>query len=104
MVRLPARWAHFALLAVCVSFVAASPGDERTALDEYVAKPDPVYGYTLVDSIKGDGITTYVLEMTSQSWLTTAEVDRPVWKHWMILCKPDEVKTSKSLLYISGGG
>jgi PhoPQ-activated pathogenicity-related protein len=104
MVCLPTRWAHFALLVVCVCLMAASPGDERTALDEYIAKPDPVYGYTLVNSIKGDGTTTYILEMTSQSWLTTAEVDKPVWKHWMILCKPDEVKTTKSLLYISGGG
>ena len=76
MLRLPARWAHFVLLLLCVCLLAASPGDERTALDEYVAKPDPVYGYTLVNSIKGDGVTTYVLEMTSQSWLTTDEVDR----------------------------
>jgi PhoPQ-activated pathogenicity-related protein len=41
--------------------------------------------------------------MTSQTWRSAAEVDRPVWKHWMIVVKPDEVKSSKSLLYISGG-
>ncbi len=27
-----------------------------------------------------------------------------MWKHWVILAKPDEVKTSTGLLYISGGG
>ncbi len=36
--------------------------------------------------------------MTSQTWLTTDEVDQPVWKHWMIVTVPDEVKTSTGLL------
>jgi PhoPQ-activated pathogenicity-related protein len=104
MVRMSARSGHFLLVVLCACFAAASPGDERTVLDEYIAKPDSVYGYTLVNTIKGDGITTYILEMTSQSWLTPAEVDKPIWKHWMIVVRPDEVGTSKSLLYITGGG
>jgi PhoPQ-activated pathogenicity-related protein len=104
MLRTPARWAHAVLLLGCALLMAAAPGEERTALDEYVAKPDPSYSYQLVRTIKGEGLTTYVLEMTSQTWLTTKEVDRPVWKHWMIVAKPDEVTSSKGLLYISGGG
>jgi PhoPQ-activated pathogenicity-related protein len=93
----------FACLLLLAAPALAAPGDERTALDEYIAAPDPSYGYQLAREVKADGMTTYVLEMTSQSWLTTAEVDRPVWKHWLIICKPDEVKSSKSLLYITGG-
>ena len=77
--------------------------DGRTALDRYVAAPDTNYSFTLVQSIPGKGWTTYVLEMTSQAWLTTKEVDRPVWKHWMTIVKPDAVATSKSLLFIGGG-
>jgi PhoPQ-activated pathogenicity-related protein len=41
--------------------------------------------------------------MTSQAWLTTNEVDRPIWKHWLVIVKPDTVTSSKSLLFISGG-
>ena len=78
--------------------------DDRTALDEYVAKPDANYAFHLVKSVPGQGQTTYILEMTSQAWLTANEVDRPLWKHWMILVKPDSVATSKSLLFIGGGG
>lgn len=104
MLRLSARWGHLALLLACLFSLAAAPGEERTPLDEYIAQPDPVYSYRLVNTFPGDGVTTYVLEMTSQSWLTENEVDRPVWKHWMILSKPDEVKHTKGLLYISGGG
>ncbi len=105
MLRSPRRWAHLALLlAICTGAMAAKPGEDRTALDEYVEKPDPAYSYHLVSTIPGDGATTYVIEMTSQSWLTEKEVNRTVWKHWLIVTKPDVVKTSIGLLYITGGG
>ena len=92
-------WVPF-LLVLCRFAVAE---DSRTALDRYVAAPDPAYSYKLVDTIKGAGHTGYVLEMTSQSWLTEKEVDKPVWKHWMTIVRPDEVGTSKAMLMISGG-
>jgi PhoPQ-activated pathogenicity-related protein len=76
---------------------------ELTALDRYVSALDTNYNYHLVRSIPGKGQTTYLLEMTSQAWLTTNEVDRPLWKHWLLLVKPDGVTNSKSLLFISGG-
>jgi len=78
--------------------------DHRTALYDYVAAPDSNYSYHLVKSIPGKGQTTYILEMTSQAWLTPKEVDRPLWKHWVIIVKPETVTTSKSFLFISGGG
>lgn len=75
----------------------------RTPLDDYVARPDTNYSYHLVSRLPGQGQTTFILEMTSQAWLTTNEVDRPLWKHWLVIVKPDEVASSKSLLFISGG-
>jgi len=83
------------------SFLRATDG--LTALDKYVAAPDTNYSFHLVRSAPGKDQTTFLLEMTSQAWLTTNEVDRPLWKHWMILVKPDKVTSSKSLLFISGG-
>lgn len=77
---------------------------QPTALDEYVSRPDTNYSFHLVSSQQGKGFTTFVLDMTSQAWLTTNEVDRPLWKHWLILVKPDSAAGSKSLLFISGGG
>ena len=78
--------------------------DERTALDDYVAAPDTNYTYHLVSTNRGKNHTTYVLEMTSQAWLTTKEVDRPLWKHWVTIIKPDEVDSTNALLFIGGGG
>ena len=54
----------------------------------------PAYSYQLVNTIQRRRLTTYVLEMTSQTWLTTKEVDRPVWKHWMTITKPDDSEVS----------
>ena len=32
-----------------------------------------------------------MIDMTSQTWRTPAEVDRTVWKHWLTIVKPDKV-------------
>jgi PhoPQ-activated pathogenicity-related protein len=76
---------------------------QETALDRYIAKPDEVYGWKLVNTIKAQGCQGFVLELTSQTWRSEGEVDRPVWKHWLTIIKPDKVSTSKALLFISGG-
>ncbi len=83
---------------------ARSTAGNRTALDEYVGAPDSNYGFRLVNTVRANGGVNYVLEMTSQAWLTTNEVDRPVWKHWLNIVKPETVTSSKALLFISGGG
>ena len=95
------------LLSVLISIIISVPdtdhAGQRTALDNYVAAADPSYGYQVVNTFKGENYTTVVLQMTSQSWLTTNEVNRPLWKHWLVIVKPDTVTSSKSLLLISGG-
>ena len=46
---------------------------DATALDDYVNKPDPHYRYyDLGNPYRGDGYTTYFLNMTSQKWLNGA--------------------------------
>lgn len=107
MLRLKNNVAIFLLLFLLAGLALAqapvTDGNGRTALDRYIEAPDSSYRYELVSTIPGKGHTIYILDMTSQTWRTTAEVNRNVWKHWMIVVKPDEVKSSKSLLYISGG-
>src|SRR5690349_554401 len=99
LARLPRFTA--ALLSLCLAGLLH--GQEPTALDRYVAAPDPTYAYKLGNTIKSPGQMTYVLELTSQTWLSEKEVDRPVWKHWLTIVRPDVVKSSKALMVISGG-
>lgn len=92
------------LRALALLFVAlVSARAAETALDRYVAKPDPTYSWKVASKTPGEGHTTFVLEMTSQTWLTTNEVDKPVWKHWLTIIKPNQVSSPTGLLFIGGG-
>lgn len=90
---------------ISAGFCLAGPraNHNQTALDRYVFAPDPNYDYKLVNTVKSQGATSYVLNMISQQWRTTAEVDRPIWQHWLTIIVPDKVETSTGLLLLSGG-
>ncbi len=75
----------------------------ETALDRYVKKPDATYKYDVVSTTRSEGYTTYVIDLTSQTWRKPTEVDRTVWKHWMTVVKPDRVEGVTAFLFISGG-
>ncbi len=95
-----------AILTVVTSLPAANTarrGATETALDRYVAKPDPAYAWSKVATVPEEGATTFVLDLVSQQWLTTAEVDRPEWRHWLMIARPDNLAHSTALLMISGG-
>jgi PhoPQ-activated pathogenicity-related protein len=82
---------------------AAPDLGEVTALDRYVAAPDPTYRYEAIKTIPGEGRTAHLLELTSQRWRDEAEVDRPVWKHRLTVVVPNQVGTDAVLLVIGGG-
>ncbi|HKA22546.1 MAG TPA: PhoPQ-activated pathogenicity-related family protein [Blastocatellia bacterium] len=96
-------------LVVCASLLlpvtatnSPLPGQE-TALDRYIAKPDPSYSWKLVNTIAGEGYKAYVIDLTSQTWRGADEVDRPVWKHWLTIVRPNNTTSNKALLFINGG-
>ncbi len=105
------RYNVLLLILVVVSSaqaLAAPPNNLRetanqTALDRYVAKPDANYAYKLVNTFEGKDTTGYVIELTSQQWRTAAEVDRPIWTHWMTIAVPAKVKSKTAMLLINGG-
>jgi PhoPQ-activated pathogenicity-related protein len=85
-------------LACSITFAA-----EYTALDRYVAAKDGSYRYRLERTIPAAGAVIYQLEFTSQTWLTTAQVDKPEWRHWLTIVRPERVATSTAVLFIDGG-
>src|SRR5690242_10700546 len=90
----------FASVAFAAAFAA---GAAETALDRYVKKADPTYAYQVVDTVKGEAYTAFIVDMTSQTWRKPSEVDRPVWKHWLTVVRPDKVEHSTGYLFITGG-
>src|SRR2546422_6006511 len=75
----------------------------ETALDRYIKKPDSSYSYRVANTVRGDGYTAYVVDLTSQTWRKPSEVDRTVWKHWLTIVKPDRVAGATGYLFITGG-
>jgi PhoPQ-activated pathogenicity-related protein len=76
---------------------------QPTALDRYVAAPDPSFGYRAVGTISGEGHKAHLLEMTSQRWRSDSEVDRPLWQHRLTVVVPKQVIADAALLIIGGG-
>jgi PhoPQ-activated pathogenicity-related protein/S-formylglutathione hydrolase FrmB len=76
---------------------------KKTPLDEYVAKADPTFSWKLLKTIPGDGYTTFVVDLQSQSWRSPPEVDRAAWQHWLVIVKPDEVRHDTAFLRIGSG-
>jgi PhoPQ-activated pathogenicity-related protein len=88
---------------VGILFSTGSAAAQETALDRYIAKPDPSYSWKLVSTMAGQGYKGFVIDLTSQTWRSAAEVDRPAWKHWLTIVKPDKATSTKALLFIGGG-
>lgn len=89
----------FALLLSC----AWGIGADYTALDRYVEKADSSFKYSLVNAIRVQGVSIYTLDLTSQTWLTTNEVDRPEWRHRVTIIRPENLNTNTALLLVNGG-
>ncbi len=95
-------------LAVLLTGCAHPPsaGNHRalkTELDRYVAAPDTNYSWRVATSVKAEGCTVTALDLVSQAWLTTNEVNRTLWRHWLLVVRPDEIGHDTALLFISGG-
>ena len=61
----------FAMLLLPLHIVVLLATASATPLDDYVNAPDPTYEYLdLEDTWKSNGCTSYILNLTSQMWLT----------------------------------
>ncbi|HWR52817.1 MAG TPA: PhoPQ-activated protein PqaA family protein, partial [Bryobacteraceae bacterium] len=75
----------FLAMAIAVSLQAGQRPGKLTALDDYVQSYDAAYSWSLVETVPGEGYQQFVLRMNSQTWRTAAEVDQPLWKHWLTI-------------------
>jgi len=96
------------LLSASVPFARQAPAPSTarassTALDKYVAAPDPSFAWTVSKTLPAAGATATLIDLTSQKWLTEQEVENPIWKHWLTVVTPATVTSDVGLLYIGGG-
>ena len=60
------------LILLFANFLVAEPRFEfnQTALDDYVHSIDGAYDYEVIERVTGEGFTTYIVDLTSQTFLT----------------------------------
>ena len=83
---------------------------DATALDDYVWTDDDHYKYEDMGiTISGKSLdgkhswTGYMLNMTSQQWLTPEDVDRSIWWHYLCVIVPDNVEyNNNATLWVTG--
>ncbi len=86
-----------AVCGVCMQTAASTP------LDDYVALPDATFSWSIVTRKEYTAYTVHTLEVVSQTWLSTQEVDKPVWRHWLLIVVPRELRQTTPCLWVDGG-
>uniref|UniRef100_A0A2C9KY60 Uncharacterized protein n=1 Tax=Biomphalaria glabrata TaxID=6526 RepID=A0A2C9KY60_BIOGL len=77
---------------------------KSTPLDDYVIRPDENYYYGFLMELKGPDYVVYILNMTSQKWMTEAETSKPLWWHFVSVIIPNTLNYTETVfLYIDGG-
>ncbi|CAH1784681.1 unnamed protein product, partial [Owenia fusiformis] len=84
---------------------------ESSPLDDYVNRPDDTYDWTVLNTYRIDtdlddqeDCTTFVVNMTSQTWLNESYSSQPIWWHHLIIAIPDNViDYEHGLVFINGG-
>ncbi|MFN9641166.1 MAG: PhoPQ-activated protein PqaA family protein, partial [Pirellula sp.] len=78
-------------------------GSKRTALDDYVSKPDSTYSWSNENTVQTGPLKTSVVRLKTQTWRTEKDVDRPVWEHWLVITVPENVTSDREFLLLGGG-
>ncbi len=86
------------LLVAAAAIAAAAAPACATALDDYIATPDPSYSWSVADkSPLSGGVTLYQLDLTSQTWQGI------LWQHRLHVAVPSGNPQRKAvLMYITG--
>jgi len=92
----------FALL-LSAPLQALQLNNPDNALKQYVDYQDNMFNMQHIVSLPGAGFTAHLYNLTSQEWLTDANIDRSVWTHSLVMIIPDVVTSKTSLLYVGEG-
>ena len=99
--------ASLAILLLAAGHLSAA-GTERTgatstALDRYVAAPDPNFSWKRTGGLEAEGVSADVLDVISQHWTPPGGSQPVPWQHWVTIIRPPSIEHSAVLLFISGG-
>lgn len=88
------------LLFLSCQLQAVELTEPETALETYLQQDDGAFNIQHLVSIPGAGYQAHLFNLTSQRWLTEAEVDRPLWTHSLVIIVPDTVNSTTGMLFV----
>ncbi len=92
------------LLVVPILTLAGPRSDfEQTDLDKYVHQPDSAFSFSIARIDEAKDYRTILVELVSQNYLNSDDVDRTLWKHSLKLVVPRVVQHDTAMLMIGGG-
>jgi len=93
-------WTLSLILALSASAMGQTqPVTVTSPLHDYLALPDNVFGWKLIETLDNPLGKIYDIELTSQAWMDMT------WKHVMMVYEPKQIKHKDHvLLFITGGG
>lgn len=103
---MPLRSIFFLVAIILAVPVAAKPRatiTTNTPLDTYVSTPDPAFAWRVVHRVERTTHRELIVELTSQTWRSSDEVNRTKWQHGLALVVPKNVTSDVALLLITGG-
>ena len=93
-------------LSLYLLVIVLSGGTARTAessLTDFVELDDETYSWSIQKVETHGDLTFVVVDLKSLTWLSSEQVNRPQWQHWLELYIPKQAKSDIALLYIGGG-
>jgi PhoPQ-activated pathogenicity-related protein len=94
------------ILALALSFgsLLAVDWDVITNLDQYVQSDDGHYSWNEIASYNYEGVTVYIVNMTSQMYQSDSFSTQSIWWHFMGIAIPDNIRDQETgILFIDGG-
>lgn len=100
------KWLRICGVAVALLFCVAVRAEDRSGsspslpkhLFDYVSRAEPVYKWSLEDTVETAGGKVYRLNLVSQKWQDI------VWQHPLMVYEPEKITRPNSmLLFVTGG-
>ncbi|KAH9499586.1 hypothetical protein Btru_074203 [Bulinus truncatus] len=77
---------------------------KSTPLDDYVNKKDHNFYFGFLKELRAPDYVAYILNVTSQKWMTDDVTNNPLWWHFVTVIIPSQLNyTDTAFMYIDGG-
>lgn len=89
------------LIGIALAWTIGNTAESR--LTDFVHLNDEHYSWSIQKVETHDELTYVVIDLKSLAWLSSEQVNRPQWQHWLELYIPKQAKSDIALLYVGGG-